>query len=88
MTTLKNFQTSNSEKNFYDEVLERHKILFKILKQLEDLFFKYENVKIKLMIAREIRKINDSLEKYKLINKSIDIEIQKLIEEDKQLRLE
>ncbi len=87
MLTLKDFQQSKEEKDFYEEVLNRHKILIKILKDLEDLFFKSSNLKNKLLLAKEIRMINDSLEKYKLINKSIDIEIQKLLEEDKQLTL-
>jgi len=69
----------------YDLLKERHLALLDILKDLESYYWKTKSVKEKLNIAREIRFINDSLEKYKITSKALDIEVQKAIEIDKKL---
>ena len=81
---IDNTDRSKKQKE-YDLLRERHLALLDILKDLENHYWKAKSIKDKLNIAREIRFINDSLEKYKITSQALDIEVQKAIELDKKL---
>ena len=80
-----NKKDKNEKQKEYNLLRDRHLALLDILKDLEQHYWKTKSIKDKLNIAREIRFINDSLEKYKITSQALDIEVLKAIEIDKQL---